>query len=89
MLQWSCEISGWEVKMNTPVMDKVIEQLQTLPYELQWRVLEFTRALAVSIPHGIPGRQLLEFAGTIPSDDLQLMRQAIEEGCEQVDTNEW
>jgi hypothetical protein len=69
--------------------DKVVEQLKSLPYEMQWRVLEFTRALAVSVPHGVPGLQLLRFAGAIPSDDLQLMRQAIEEGCERVDANEW
>lgn len=75
--------------MDTPVVDKVIEQLRSLPNELQWRVLEFTRALATSVPHGVPGQQLLRFAGTIPLDDLRLMRQAIEQGCEQVDTNEW
>jgi len=73
--------------MNTLVVDKVAEQLKALPYELQWRVLEFTRALAVSIPHGVPGQQLLQFAGAIPLDDLQLMRQVIEESCEQVDAN--
>ncbi|MBM4465163.1 MAG: hypothetical protein FJ014_06385 [Chloroflexi bacterium] len=75
--------------MNTFVMDKVVEQLKALPHELQWRVLEFTRALAVSIPRGVPGQQLLRFAGVIPLDDLQLMRLAIEEGCERIDTNEW
>ena len=75
--------------MNTPIVDKVIEQLRTLPNELQWRVLEFTRALATSAPRGVPGQQLLRFAGTIPANDLQLMRQAIERGCEQVDANEW
>ena len=75
--------------MHTPVVDRVIEQLKDLPYELQWRVFEFTRALAASAPHGVPGQQLIEFAGAIPSDDLQLMRQAIEQGCEQVDANEW
>lgn len=75
--------------MNTPVIDKLIEQLKTLPDELQWRVLEFTRALAISAPRGIPGQQLLRFAGTISLNDLQLMRQAIEHGCEKVDTNEW
>ena len=63
--------------------------VRAMPYELQWRVPEFTRALVVSTPHGIPGRQLLRFAGAIPPDDLQLMRQAIEQGCEQVDANEW
>ena len=75
--------------MDTPIVDKVIEQLKTLPHELQWRVLEFTRALSISSPHGVPGQQLLRFAGTIPFEDAQLMREAIEEGCEQVDTNEW
>ena len=75
--------------MNTPVIDKVVEQLKALPYELQWRVLEFTRALAISTPHGVPGRQLLRFAGVIPPDDLQIMQQVIEQGCEQVDVNEW
>jgi len=78
-----------EGEMSTLVVDKVVEQLEGLPYELQWRVLEFTRALARSIPRGLPGRQLLRFAGAIPSNDLQIMRQAIEEGCEQVDANEW
>lgn len=75
--------------MNTSIMDKVIEQLKTLPYGLQRRVLEFTRALALSAPRGVPGRQLLRFAGTIPPDDVQRMREAIEQGCEQVDVNEW
>jgi hypothetical protein len=75
--------------MDTPIVDKIIEQLKTLPHELQWRVFEFTRALALSTPRGVPGQQLLHFAGTIPLDDVQLMREAIEQGCEQVDTDEW
>ncbi len=64
------------------IMEKVIEQLKILPYELQWRVLEFTRALTLSTPHGIPGKQLLHFAGSIPLDDLQRMREAIDQDCE-------
>ena len=75
--------------MDTPIVEKVIEQLRSLPYELQWRVLEFTRALALSTPHGVPGQQLLRFAGAISLDDVQLMREAIEQGCERVDANEW
>jgi hypothetical protein len=75
--------------MSTLVVDKVVEQLKVLPFELQWRVLEFTRALAVSVPRGTPGRQLLSFAGSIPAADLTLMRQAIEEGCERVDADGW
>lgn len=75
--------------MNTPVIEKVVEQLKDLPHELQWRVLEFARSLTFSAPHGVPGRQLLRFAGAIPRGEVELMRQAIEQGCEQVDVNEW
>ena len=74
--------------MDTPIVEKVVEQLKALPHELQWRVLEFTRALALSAPHGVPGQQLLRFAGAIPLNDVQLMSQAIEQACEQVDSDE-
>ena len=66
-----------------------MEQLQSLPYDLQRQVLEFTRALALSMPRGVAGRQLLQFAGAIPRSDAELMQEAIEQGCEQVDTDEW
>jgi hypothetical protein len=76
--------------MNTPVIDRVVEQLKALLHELQWRVLDFTQTLrGIPAPRGIPGRKLLGFAGVIPADDLRTMRQAIEDGCEQVDSNEW
>ena len=75
--------------MNTSIVEKVIKQLQFLPQELQWRVLEFTRTLAGSNMHGIAGSQLLRFAGTISMSDVQVMRETIEHGCEQVDAHEW
>ena len=59
--------------METVVVNKIVDQLKELPYEMQWRVFEFTRTLAVSVPRGIPGQQLLRFAGTITSDDLKLI----------------
>lgn len=75
--------------MNISIINEVIEQLRAMPQDLQWQVLEFARTLAKSQVQGTPGQQLLRFAGSIPSDDLQLMREAIEQGCEQVDINEW
>jgi len=75
--------------MSTLVIEKVVEQLQGLPYELQWRVLEFTRALALTAPRGVPGKQLLRFAGALPVSEVELMRRAIEQGCEQANTDEW
>lgn len=75
--------------MTNTIITQVVEKLNHLPDNLQRKVLEFVETLQVSVQHGVPGRQLLHFAGTIPADDLQLMSTAIEAGCEQVDLNEW
>ena len=34
-------------------------------------------------------RILLQFVGVIPADDLQKMSDAIEAGCEGIDSEEW
>jgi hypothetical protein len=75
--------------MNISIIDEVIEQLRGMPQDLQGQVLEFARTLVPSQVRGAPGQQLLRFAGSIPQDDLRLMHEAIEQGCEQVDSNEW
>jgi hypothetical protein len=75
--------------MNNSIIIKVVEQMETLPTDLQQQVLEFVQALKTSTRRGVPGRRLLRFAGSIPVDDLKLMEQAIATGCEQVDLNEW
>ena len=40
-------------------------------------------------PRGVPGRDLLRFAGTIDAESARAMEQAIEEGCERIDLEEW
>lgn len=75
--------------MNIPIIEEVVEQLKVMPQDLQWQMLEFARSLAKAKVRGKPGQQLLRFAGSIPSDDLQLMREAIEQDCEQVNVDEW
>ncbi|BAY23885.1 hypothetical protein NIES2100_36780 [Calothrix sp. NIES-2100] len=75
--------------MDTSILDKVVEQLKVMPENLQQQVLEFARGLAGSTVQGVPGHQLLRFAGTISPDDIQLMREAIEQNCEQIDIDEW
>jgi hypothetical protein len=71
------------------IADEVVEQLRGMPQPLQRQVLEFVRTLMKREVRGTPGQQLLRFAGSIPPDDLQLMREAIEQDCEQVDIDEW
>jgi hypothetical protein len=75
--------------MSISVIDQVVEQLRAMPQPLQWQVLEFARTLVDPKVQGVSGQQLLRFAGAIAVDDLQLMQEAIAQGCEQIDLNEW
>jgi hypothetical protein len=75
--------------MSMSVIDQVVEQLRAMPQPLQWEVLKFAHTLTAPQVKGVSGHHLLRFAGVIPFDDLQLMQEAIEQGCEQVDLNEW
>ena len=75
--------------METSIVDRVTEEVRALAPELQRRVLEFARTLAVSTPRGVPGRQLLQFTGELTPEDARLMREAIEQGCEKVDPHDW
>jgi uncharacterized protein (TIGR02246 family) len=40
-------------------------------------------------PRGVPGRDLLRFAGTIDAESAREMEEAIEDGCERIDPEEW
>ena len=74
--------------MNNALVTRVIEKLNQLPEDLQQRVWDFVETLSESTRRGVSGKRLLRFAGLITPDDLKLMRQAIEAGCEQVDTRD-
>ena len=76
--------------MATESLEKeILEQVEKLPPEQQRQILDHARALVQSVPSGVPGKALLPFAGTIEIEDLKTMTEAIEQGCEQVNTNEW
>ena len=75
--------------MNSKITTQVVRQLETLPENLQRQVLEFVQALQLLAQRGVSGKQLLQFGGTIPPDDLELMRRAIQDECERVDLDEW
>jgi hypothetical protein len=75
--------------MTIPIIEEVVEQLRSMPEHLQLQVLEFVHSLMRTEVRGTPGQELLRFAGSIPADDLQLMREAIEQDCERIDDDEW
>ena len=68
---------------------KISDCLGKLPVEKQRQVLEVARTLATSPLQGVRGSDLLQFAGTIDESDLGAMSQAIKDGCERIDADEW
>ena len=68
---------------------ELLHHLNRLPTAMQCQVLQFARALEMTTHAGVPGSSLMSFAGCIPPDDLSVIAQAVEEGCERVDTHDW
>ena len=76
--------------MNTmPIRQEILKEIDCLPLHIQKRVLDFTRTLKSTLCEGVPGKDLLRFAGSISLKEGELMNRAIEEACEQVDPGEW
>ncbi len=75
--------------MSDALRDQILEQVDILPLEERRRVLDFARALAASAPSGVPGKDLLRFAGMFDVHDARRIAEAIEDGCERVDPDEW
>ena len=75
--------------MKSTIVEKdIYEQLGRLPIEQQRQVLEFPRSLATARVHGVPGKDLLRFEGTISHKDLITIEHTIKEGCEKVNLDE-
>ncbi len=68
---------------------EIVQRLETLSPGQQRQVLDFTLELSGESPKGISGKELLKFVGLFPPEDLEEIKQAIEEDCGQVDESEW
>ncbi|AEG15937.1 hypothetical protein Desku_2403 [Desulfofundulus kuznetsovii DSM 6115] len=69
-------LTGMVVKVGTkPIQQEILVEVNRLPFH--------------TLNEGTPGRDLLRFAGVIPPEEGELMKRAIEDACERVDTNEW
>ena len=80
---------GFRAVINEPAAVKRVLLDNAANYrkdDLQLRILDFAKTLS---PAGVKGESLLCFEGSITNEDLNLMSQAIEEGCEQVDMSGW
>ena len=70
------------------VKAQILSDLDQLSPEKQKRAAELVRQL-VPPPKGVSGRDLLRFAGILDAESAREMEEAIEEGCERVDLDEW
>lgn len=76
--------------MDTTLEETLSAKVRTLTPAQQQYVLGVVESLgATGTPPGMPGASWAQFAGSISPEDLALMEQAIEEGCEKVDTDGW
>jgi hypothetical protein len=75
--------------MQSQIIAEAARQMAYQPHSLQERVLGYIIALIPCGEHGVHGRNFLKYSGTIAQDDLQLMSDAIEDGCGRIDRHEW
>lgn len=66
------------------VIHELLTQIEKLTPLQQQHVLDYTRELLGEPRQLTPGKNLLQFAGAISPEDLEIMKKAIEEGCGQV-----
>ena len=75
---------------KSTTIQEIVQRLENLSPGKQRQVLDFTLELSGESPKGISLQELLEFAaGLFPPEDLEEIKQAIEEDCGQVDESEW
>lgn len=75
--------------IHPTLKDEILSQLDSLPYDLQEKVLEYIRSLSSKLPTGVSGKDLLRFAGKISKEDIKKMSESIEAECERVDLSDW
>jgi len=71
------------------VRDEIIARVDSLPPDLQERVLHFVTSLGDPTQRGEPGAALRAFSGSLDPLSAEEMTRAIEEECERVDDDEW
>ncbi|NJL11803.1 MAG: hypothetical protein HC913_01440 [Microscillaceae bacterium] len=73
--------------MNTEI--KILTLLQKLTTMQKLRLVDFLEAMLGRASAPKKPQNLLKFAGSIPSSDIQLMQKSIDEDCKKIDEDEW
>lgn len=74
---------------HSTTIQEIVERLDKLTPVQQKQILNSVLSCLGEPIRGISGKELLEFVGLFPPEDLEEIKQAIEEDCGQVDESEW
>ena len=62
-------------------IQEIVQRLDKLTPMQQKQILNAVLSFLREPIRGTPGKELLKFVGTISKEDLEIMKQTIEEGC--------
>jgi hypothetical protein len=71
------------------VKEQILKDLDRLSPELQQRALRLVHNLADPLPKGASIEDLMSVAGILDDESAREMIEAIEEGCERIDPEDW
>ncbi len=75
--------------MNKPIPPELISEIERLDEEGVARVVAYAKSLSASDSLQVRNERLRKLVGSIPKDDLEQMRVAINNGCEQIEQTGW
>jgi hypothetical protein len=71
------------------IKEQILKDLDRLSPELQRRALELVHNLASPLSKGASVEDLMSLAGILDDESAREMIEAIEEGCERIDSQDW
>jgi hypothetical protein len=71
------------------VKERILRDLDQLSPELQQRALQLVHNLVDPLPKGASVEDLMSLAGALDDESAREMIEAIEEGCERIDPEDW
>ena len=74
---------------NSSTIQEIVERLDKLTPGQQKQILNTILSFLGEPIRGASGKELLKFVGLFPPEDLEQIKQAIEEDCGKVDKSDW
>ncbi len=74
---------------NLTTVEEIVQRLEKLTPWQQKQILNSVLSFLGEPVRGTPGKELLKFVGLFPPEDIEQIKQAIEEDCGKIDKSEW